>query len=79
MKGLTPLALGRQSQQMQKVQLNIKIDVDLLQKIKSHSIREGLTTTEFVSKTLEQAIAEHKALNVEERLSRLEEKLGLRG
>ena len=62
---------------MAKVQLNIRIDSALLQQIKSHSIREGLTTTEFVVKTLEAAIAEQRLPSVEERLTRIEEKLGL--
>ena len=62
---------------MAKVQLNIKIDPELLQQLKSHSIREGLTTTEFVVKTLEAAIAEQRSPSIEERLTRIEEKLGL--
>lgn len=62
---------------MARSQLNIKIDPELLQRVKSHATRQGKTVTEFVAQVLMEAVSEDKASTLEERLSRIERHLGL--
>ena len=61
----------------ERTQLNINIDPDLLLRIKSEAIKNGMTLTEFVTKKL--AEIESKSPNnvLEERLSRIEQHLNL--
>jgi len=56
-------------------QLNIKIDPELLQRVKAHATRQGKTVTEFVAETLMEAVAEEKVASIEERLARIENTL----
>jgi uncharacterized protein (DUF1778 family) len=58
-------------------QLNIKIDPELLQRLRSHATRQGTTLTEFVASVLAKAISGDEHLSLEERVSRIEEHLGL--
>jgi len=58
-------------------QLNIKIDPELLARVKSTAIKQGLTVTEFVTQVLEVAAGETTSTSLEERLSRIEKHLGL--
>ncbi|MBM5794192.1 MAG: hypothetical protein FJ057_09730 [Cyanobacteria bacterium K_DeepCast_0m_m1_088] len=62
---------------MARSQLNIKIDPELLQRVKAHATRQGKTVTEFVAETLMEAVAEEKVASIEERLARIEKHLGL--
>jgi len=39
-------------------QLNIKIDPELLQRVKAHATRQGKTVTEFVAEVLLEAVKE---------------------
>ena len=58
-------------------QLNIKIDPELLQRLRSHATRQGTTLTEFVASVLAKAISGDEHLSLEERVTRIEEHLGL--
>ena len=58
-------------------QLNIKIDPELLQRLRSHAARQGTTLTEFVASVLAKAISGDEHLSLEERVTRIEEHLGL--
>lgn len=60
---------------MARSQLNIKIDPELLQRVKAHATRQGKTVTEFVAETLMEAVAEEKVASIEERLARIENTL----
>jgi hypothetical protein len=60
-------------------QLNIKIDPDLLQRVKAHATRQGKTDTEFVAQVLMEAVSEDRNASHEERLARIEKHLGLDG
>ena len=62
---------------MSRSQLNIKIDPDLLLRVKAHATRQGKTTTEFVTAVLQEAIAEDRTTSLEERLARIERHLRL--
>ncbi len=62
---------------MSRSQLNIKIDPELLARVKSTAIKQGLTVTEFVTQVLEAAAGETTSTTLEERLSRIEKHLGL--
>ena len=58
-------------------QLNIKIDPELLQRLRSHATRQGTTLTEFVASVLAKAISGDEHLSLEERVNRIEKHLGL--
>jgi antitoxin component of RelBE/YafQ-DinJ toxin-antitoxin module len=58
-------------------QLNIKIDPELLTRVKAHATRQGITLTDFVATVLAKAISDEDALTLEERISRIEKHLGL--
>ncbi len=62
---------------MSRSQLNIKIDPELLARVKSTAIKQGLTVTEFVTQVLEAEAGEAASTTLEERLSRIEKHLGL--
>ncbi len=64
---------------MSRSQLNIKIDPELLARVKSTAIKQGLTVTEFVTQVLEAAAGETASTTLEERLTRIEKHLGLDG
>ena len=61
---------------MTRTQLNIKINPDLLVKIKEHARRQGKTLSEFVVEILEQAVAD-RPISLEARLERIEQQLGI--
>ena len=61
---------------MARTQLNIKIDPELLQKVKAHATRQGKTLTEFLTEVLEAAVSE-AAVGLEDRDARIERLLGL--
>lgn len=62
---------------MTRSQLNIKIDPELLRRLKAHATKQGMTLTDFVASVLAQAISGDSALSLEERVSRIEKHLGL--
>jgi len=59
-----------------RTQLNIKINPDLLVKIKELARRQGKTLSEFVVEILEQAVAD-RPISLEARLERIEQQLGI--
>jgi uncharacterized protein (DUF1778 family) len=59
-----------------RTQLNIKIDPELLQRVKFHAVRQGKTLTEFVIEVLQQAASEEPS-SLEARLRRIEQHLGI--
>lgn len=61
---------------MTRTQLNIKINPDLLVKIKELARRQGKTLSEFVVEILEQAVAD-RPISLEARLERIEQHLGI--
>ena len=61
---------------MTRTQLNIKIDPELLQRVKSNAARQGKTLTEFVIEVLQQATSEEPS-SLEARLRRIEQQLGI--
>ena len=61
---------------MTRTQLNIKINPDLLVKIKELARRQGKTLSEFVVEILEQAVAD-RPISLEARLERIEHQLGI--
>ena len=62
---------------MTRSQLNIKIDPELLTRVKAHATRQGMTLTDFVATVLAKAISGEEELTLEERISRIEQHLGL--
>ena len=65
-----------------RTQLNINIDPELMDQLKSGAIRSGKTITEFVSESIVQHLENQRsdapnsqALELEQRLAVLEEKL----
>ncbi len=62
---------------MTRSQLNIKIDPELLTRVKAHATRQGITLTDFVATVLAKAISDEDAPSLEERISRIEKHLGL--
>jgi hypothetical protein len=58
-------------------QLNIKIDPDLLQRVKAHATRQGKTVTGFVAQGLMEAVSEERSASIEERVAGIEKHLGL--
>ncbi len=68
---------------MSRTQLNINIDPELLQELKTAAIRAGKTTTEFVSESIANYLEKYspndtldsRMMLLEERISLLEEKL----
>mgnify|MGYP001372570375 CR=1 FL=1 len=61
----------------ERTQLNINIDPELLLKIKSEAIKNGMTLTEFVTQKLEEVESTSTNNVLEERLSRIEKHLNL--
>lgn len=61
---------------MTRTQLNIKINPDLLVKIKELARRQGKTLSEFVVEILEQAVTD-RPISLEARLERIEHQLGI--
>ena len=61
---------------MTRAQLNIKLDPELLKRVKAHAARQGKTLTEFVIEVLQQAVSEDP-ISLEARLKRIEERLGI--
>ncbi|MBM5785394.1 MAG: hypothetical protein FJ076_11350 [Cyanobacteria bacterium K_DeepCast_35m_m1_288] len=62
---------------MTRSQLNIKIDPELLQRVKAHATRQGVTLTDFVATVLAKAISDGDSPTLEERIRRIERHLGL--
>ena len=60
---------------MARSQLNINISPDLLKKIKVHATKQGLTITEYVTKTLSSMLDEESELSLQQRIESLEEKI----
>ncbi len=60
-----------------RTQLNINIDPELLLELKSQAIKAGKTLTEYVTNQLKNTIGKNTEDFLEERLLRIEEKLGI--
>ena len=61
----------------EKAQLNIKIDPDLLLRIKSEAIKNGMTLTDFVTKKLQHIEPTSNNDVLEQRLAKIERHLNL--
>ena len=61
----------------ERTQLNINIDPNLLLQLKSEAIKNGQTLAQYVTQQLEVAPKIEQESVLEQRLSRIEEKLGL--
>ena len=61
----------------ERTQLNIKIDPELLVRIKSEAIKNGMTLTEFVTRKLEKIESRSNNDVLEQRLAKIERHLNL--